>query len=226
MGMQVTRSSIYGLERVAIVGAGEFGLQAAHLIGQLNRNNPEYEIAGWFDDTKSKGTDVNGGRVLGGTEDIEGSFHHGGFDRLFVAIGYNHLAFKKSLIERLKGKIPFLNIISPQALVDSSAVLGSNVMIYPGAIIDKEVHLNDGVTINLGSIISHNSIIGSSCFVAPGVTVAGFCDVGDCSFIGAGSTIIDNVTIADNCKIGAGAVVVKPLLQSGLYLGIPAIRHS
>lgn len=225
MGVSVIRNRC-GLEKIAIVGAGEFGLQAVHLICEINRSNPKYEIIGWFDDTKTKGDEVNSHMVLGGIEDIENLFCLGSFDKLFVAIGYNHLDFKEKLINRLKDKIPFLNIISQYAIVDQSAVMGINIMIYPGAIIDKDVKLNDGVTVNLGSIVSHNSTIGNSCFIAPGVTIAGFCNVGDCSFIGAGSTIIDNITINNNCKIGAGAVVVNSLLQSGLYIGIPAIKHK
>lgn len=38
-----TRSSI---ERIAIVGAGEFGIQAAHVIREINGNIPKYEIVG------------------------------------------------------------------------------------------------------------------------------------------------------------------------------------
>jgi len=215
---------IFGPLRIAIVGAGEFGRQAAHYILQNDRNSRQYEIAGWYDDTYDKGKKVVGYQVLGAIDSAIGDFNANKFEILFIAIGYNHPDFKKSLIQRFKGKIPLYNIISPDAHVDPTSIIGENIFIYPGAIIDKEAKLEDGVTVNLGSIVSHNSVIGACGFIAPGVAVAGYSKIGECSFIGVGSTIIDNVSICDNVRLGAGSVVTDNIKSSGLYLGVPAKR--
>ena len=45
-------------------------------------------------------------------------------------------------------------------------------------------------------------------------------------FCGAGSTVIDHISICDNVMIGAGAVVVKDIMESGTYVGIPARKVS
>lgn len=210
--------------RIAIIGAGEFGQQAAHYIRLNDGSSRQFEIVGWYDDTFDKGVVLANYPVLGAIDSVMDDFNANKFERLFIAIGYNHLEFKKSLIQRYKNTIPLHNIISPDAHVDSTSVIGNNVFIYPGAIIDKDTKLEDGVTVNLGSIVSHNSEIGACSFIAPGVTVAGFSQIGKCSFVGAGSTIIDNISICDNVRFGAGSVVVDDITSGGLYLGGPAKR--
>ncbi len=215
---------IFGSSRVAIIGAGEFGRQAAHYIRQNDRNSMRFEIAGWYDDTYKKREIVAGYPVLEAIDSVMDDFKANKFESLFIAIGYNHPDFKESLIQRYKGIIPLYNIISPDAHVDSTSIIGENIFIYPGAIIDKEAKLEDGVTVNLGSIVSHNSVIGTCSFIAPGVTVAGYSRIGKCSFVGAGSTVIDNIRICDNVRLGAGSVVADDITSDGLYLGVPAKR--
>lgn len=222
----MNRERIIRPERIAIIGAGEFGQQAAHYILQNDRNSRRYEIAGWYDDTYDIRKIVANYPVLGTIDSVMDDFKSNKFEHLFIAIGYNHPDFKKSLIQRYKAKIPLYNIVSTQAHVDLISIIGENVFIYPGAIIDKNAKLEDGVTVNLGSIVSHNSVIGECSFIAPGVTVAGFSKIGKCSFVGAGSTIIDNVNVCDNVRLGAGSVVVDDITSSGLYLGVPAKRIS
>lgn len=220
--MQITRYRIGGTERIAIVGAGEFGRQAAHHILQNNRNSLRYEIVGWYDDTYEKREIVCGYPVLGAVESVMADFKANKFEYLFIAIGYNHPQFKDSLILRFKGHIPLYNIISSDAHIDPTSVIGDNIFIYPGAIIDKDVKLEDGVTINLGSIVSHNSTVGACSFIAPGVTIAGFSQIGRQSFIGAGAIVKDNLTICNNVTLGAGCVAVKDIPNPGTYIGVPA----
>lgn len=218
--------SILGQLRIAIIGAGEFGRQAAHYILHNDRNYRHCEIAGWYDDTITNGKIVADYPVLGKIESVIDDFNSGKFDKLFIAIGYNHPNFKESLIKNYKGTIPLYNIIAPDAYIDPTSVVGENIFIYPKAIVDRETILEDGVTVNLGSIVSHNSVIGSCSFIAPGVTVAGFSKIGRCSFVGAGSTIIDNISICDNVKLGAGCVVTDNIRVGGLYLGVPARKYN
>lgn len=220
--MQLTTYRILGPERIAIVGAGEFGKQAAHHILQNDKDKHRFDIAGWYDDTIVKGSVIDGIPVLGTIDKVISDYYEGKFEHVFIAIGYNHLEFKNSLIQKFKDKIPLFNIISPNAHVDASAQLGENIFIYPGAIVDKDVRLGDGVTVNLGSIVSHNSNIGVCSFIAPGVTIAGFSNIGKSSFIGVGSVIKDGVTTCDRITLGAGCVVVKNITEMGTYVGIPA----
>lgn len=208
--------------RLAIVGAGEMGLQALHYARLDISEERRYEVVGFIDDTKDLNQKISGIDIIGKISDTETLFADNRFDAMFIAIGYRHLEFKAQLIDRFKPIIPLANIISPHTYIDRSAKIASNVMIYPGCVIDKNVVIEDGVTLNLGCIISHDSYVGKATFVAPGVNVAGFSKIGRQSFIGCGSTIIDNISLGDNIRLGASTVVTTSLDSAGLYVGVPA----
>lgn len=211
--------------KIAIIGAGEMGLQALHYLMISFSNHNETEFVGWLDDTKPAGSEVNGYQVLGSIENAITLFECGIFNRLFIAIGYQHPEFKNQLIRRLKGKIPLINIIAPQTYIDPTAIIGCNVMIYPGAIIDKNVRIHDGATLNLGAIISHDSEIGACSFLAPQACIAGFSKIGECCFLGTGTRMIDNLSICNNVQTGAGSVVITNIFEVGLYIGVPAKKY-
>ena len=224
MGMQIKHTSLDIGARVAILGAGEMGMQAAHYAPQSRQIGKNLYVVGFFDDTKTAGYNVCGYKILGGTEDIEAAYANGDFDFLFVAIGYKHSKKKKEIIERFLDKVPIANILHPTSYIDPTADIGNNIMIYPGCIVDKNVALHDGAVVNLGCIISHDTIVGKSTFVAPGAVVAGFTTIGDECFIGCGSSIIDNINICDGTTIGAGTVVTANIEKPGTYVGAPARR--
>ena len=48
------------------------------------------------------------------------------------------------------------------------------------------------------------------------------CTIGNNVFIGTNAVIREGVKIVDNCIIGAGAVVLKDIIESGTYVGLPA----
>ena len=58
------------MERLAIIGAGELGCQAAHFAKQTT----QFKIVGWFDDFQEKHTIINDYPILGKISDIESCF--------------------------------------------------------------------------------------------------------------------------------------------------------
>lgn len=50
--------------------------------------------------------------------------------------------------------------------------------------------------------------------------------IDDDVWIGANATVVPGVHIATGCIVGAGAVVTHDTEPNGLYLGVPATRHS
>ena len=203
--------------RLAIVGAGEMFHQAKHFAEIDGR----YNVVGLFVDQPNKIEECDGVPFLGKTCDIEFAYNNGLFDCLFIAIGYNHLNFKKKLHESLKSKIPFATIIANPTYIDKSASIGCDVIIYPGVIIDKEVTIDDNVILNLGATISHNSHIGKSTFIGVKTNISGFCDIGECCFLGTNSTLIDHIKICNDVCVGASALIIKDVELSGTYVGVP-----
>lgn len=205
-------------QRLAIIGAGEMASQVIHFAKLDGRYLP----IGFFVDYPDDLLSFEGLKKLGTIKDIEGSYAEGFFDCLFIAIGYKHLEFKRSLHASLKGKIPFASIIANPTYIDPSSTIGEDVIIYPGAIIDKDVTIEDNVLVNLGAAIAHNSVIGNSSFIGVNAAISGYVRIGGCCFLGTHTTISDNISICNNVVIGASAVVVHDVVEEGVYVGVPA----
>lgn len=206
------------MKRLAIVGAGDLGLQLAHLAAATDT----YRLVGFFDDTREPNTKVGGAPALGSIDNVAAAHAAGDFDALLIGIGYRHLAFRHQLYERFSGHIPFATLIHPSAIVDPGCRVGPGSVIYPGCVLDMGVVIGANVLLNVGCIIAHDSCVEDSCFFSPAVKLAGFVRVEASSTLGIGTIVIDNVVITSGVRTGAGAVVVDSITQPGLYLGVPA----
>ncbi|MEO7066338.1 MAG: NeuD/PglB/VioB family sugar acetyltransferase [Rhodanobacter sp.] len=206
------------MKRLAIVGAGDLGLQLAHLASATDN----YRLVGFFDDTRQLHTEVGGAPVLGGVDAVVAAHDAEIFDVLLIGIGYRHLAFRHQLYERFSGQIPFATVIHPSAIIDPGCEIGPGSVIYPGCVLDMGVTIGTNVLLNVGCVIAHDSRVGDSCFLSPAVKLAGFVRVEASSTLGIGTIVIDNVTITSGVRTGAGAVVIDSITQPGLYLGVPA----
>jgi sugar O-acyltransferase (sialic acid O-acetyltransferase NeuD family) len=208
--------------RVAIIGSGDLAEQIAYHAEQ----DGGMEIIGFFDDFLEQGAIITkttkAYKILGGVEAIVPLYKKGIFDCLLVGIGYKHLAFRKAIFERFKGKVPFANFIHSSCYVDPSCQLGEGVVLFPACTLDYGVTLGDNVLLNTGCTIAHDTTIGRHTFLSPRVALAGFVTIGACCNIGINTTVIDNICIEDEVQTGGGAVVIKNLPQRGLYVGNPA----
>lgn len=206
------------MKRLAIVGSGDLG----QLIAYHAAADGHYDVAGFFDDFKKKGENINSNAVLGGLADILHSYKEGIFDELMIGIGYKHFAMRKKLFETYANEIPIGKLIHSSVYADSSCKIGHGVFILPGCTLDMNVTIEDNVLMNTGCIIAHDSRVQEHSFLSPGVVIAGFVNVGKCCNIGINTTIIDNIIIADKIQTGGGTVVIQDLDKPGLYVGNPA----
>ena len=205
------------MKKLGIIGSGDLGQLICH-----HARICGYEMAGFLDDFKQKGTAVDGIPVLGKVTDVMNAYQDGTIDELMVAIGYKHFESRKNLFESLVGKIPMANVIHPLVYVDPSCKLGSGIFILPGCVLDRNVTLENNVLMNTGAVIAHDSQIGAHSFLSPAVSIAGFVKIGECCNIGINTTVIDNINIGDSCQTGGGTVVIRDLIRPGLYVGNPA----
>jgi len=205
------------MKRIAIIGSGDLGQQIAyHAIV-----DKQFVVAGFFDDFKNTGDEVDHIPVLGKIEDIFSCFENNLFDELLIGIGYKHMTFRNKLFTEFQSKIPFATLIHSSCFVDHSSVIEAGAVIFPGCLIDQHVKIKANALLNVGCCVSHHSEIGSHSFLSPRVAVAGFVKIGDNCILGINSTIIDNITIVAQTQIGGGGVVISNLETSGLYVGNP-----
>ncbi|XRE42606.1 hypothetical protein ACIVBQ_000810 [Tenacibaculum discolor] len=119
---------------------------------------------------------------------------------------------------------PF-SIIHPQNLS-----FGDNFSINDYAYINatNKVTIGDNVAVSSGAKIisiklnftNHKNVEGKL------EHVGGEVSIGNNVQIGANAIILPNVTICNNVIIGAGAVVSKDILESGIYVGVPAKKNN
>lgn len=151
-----------------------------------------------------------------------------------------------------KNKEPKKDIISPIAVIDPTAVIGTsgnNITKMPnGRIINMKhmgnVIIEDYVEVQALSVvhrsvfdstiirknaqifakvnIGHNCDIGESTIIGPGTLLGGGTKVGKNCYIWQGVITRSNISICDNVIIGAGSLVLKNITESGVYFGSPA----
>ena len=206
------------MKKLAIIGAGDLGKQLAHLAISDN----QFEVVGFFDDTKNDNELINGILVLGCINSVEKYFLSNCFDVLLIAIGYEHMNIRKYIYNRFRDIIPFAKLIHSTAIIDSTAVVKEGVVIYPGCLLDKNVVIDENVLLNLHCTIAHDTSVGSHSFLSPSVVISGFCNIGAQNVLGVNSTIIDNIITADEVQLGGGTVVINNIGIKGLYVGNPS----
>ena len=204
------------MKTLAIIGSGVLGIQVAHYA----INDHHYKNVVFIDDFSAE-KEVAGIPIIGKVSDVIKLYKEKLFDEILLCIGYNHLDKKKELFEKLRGIIPFGQIIHSTSWIDRTVKLGQGIIIYPGCSIDFEATLEDNLVVTNSCTIAHNSVIGAHCFLSPRVAIAGFVSVGEKCIIGINATIIDNITIISKTQVGGGTVVVKNIEKSGLYVGNP-----
>ena len=200
------------MKKIVIIGASGHGKVVAD-IARLNG----YEEILFLDDNKE--IEKCGEYNVVGTTDI---FEQ--FDSEFV-VGIGDSGIRKKLMNRLeKSNKRIVTLIHPNAVIAEDVIIGNGSVVMAGAVINPGTRIGIGAIINTCSSVDHDCIIGNYVHVAVGAHICGSVMIGDNTWMGAGSLAINNIHICENCMIGAGAVIIKNLDESGMYIGVPAIR--
>lgn len=193
------------LNRLVIIGASGHGKVIADIAVKSG-----YKDIVFLDDNENVKECVGFpviGKVLG-AKNME--------DDKIVAIG------NAEIRQKIQSKLSNLvTLIHPNAVVSRRVQIGEGTVIMAGAVINSDVIIGKGCIINTGASVDHDCKLEDFVHVSVGAHVAGTVSIGSKTWVGAGATVSNNVSICDNCMIGAGAVVVKDLIKSGIYIGVP-----
>ena len=130
---------------------------------------------------------------------------------------------KNPFLENLKKLgLSYPNLIHKFSYVAKTVEMGQGNFIGAGVVLAPNVKLGDFNFVNRSVSIGHGTEILHFNHFGPGCTVAGECKIGNRNFLGVQSAIINNVTIKDDITVGAGGIVIKDILESGTYAGVPA----
>lgn len=119
--------------------------------------------------------------------------------------------------ELIKNKFNIPKIISPHAVISTSAAIGNGSIIMHQALLNAFSNVGENCIINSKVLVEHGVKIEDNCHLATGAIINGDSIVKKGSFVGSNSTIIQGVTIGENSIIGAGRVVKKNLPKRSFY---------
>lgn len=197
-----------------MLGAGDQA--AAFVLGY--RDNPDYEFAGFVQDTDPGMT----GRTLEGLPvySVEEALALRGTHAAISCIGS---PAKRRLIGKFEAAgFEFARMISPLALVDATAVVEPGCIINHYASLDARVRIGRHTIIARRCLIAHHVQVGAYGMVSSCSMIAGGTRVGDECFIGMGAVVKDHLTIGNGATVGLGAVVVEDVAAGETVAGNPA----
>lgn len=206
------------MKKIAIVGAGGFGREVKMLIDQMNYENYQYELIGFFDD-KIYTEKVNNLNYLGNIEEINNVDYP-----LSVAVAIGDPQTKKRIIDSINNpNIDYPNLIHPNVLIgDDEVTIGKGNIICGGNIITVNISIENFVILNLSCTVGHDTIIKSYSSFMPSVNISGEVVIHEGVYVGTGAKIINQLEIGSYTVVGAGAVVSKSLPEKCTAVGIPA----
>lgn len=211
--------------RIAIYGAGGFGKEVACLITRINAQQQQWELIGFFDDSKPAGSPVSRyGKVLGGMETLLQVD-----EPLAVAIAISDNKAVRRLRKAITNpNVTFPNLIDPTLfMVDPvTVVMGEGNIIQNDCMISCDVTLGDFNLINDHVVVGHDNRIGSFNGIMPGAHLSGGVTVGNNNMLGVACVVLQGITIGDGVTLGANSVLMTQPRNNKTYLGVPARRFN
>ena len=148
----------------------------------------------------------------------------------FIEASNPYVAFAK-VLQLFSPSPQFSGVVSPNAHVDSSAVLDQSVTVFPNAFVGPRVRIGKGSVVFPGVFLGADAHIGAECVLHPNVVVREGCQLGDRVILHAGVIIgsdgfgyagsgdqrikipqIGTVVIEDDVEIGANATIDRATL--------------
>jgi sugar O-acyltransferase (sialic acid O-acetyltransferase NeuD family) len=139
-----------------------------------------------------------------------------------VAVAIGDPLVRYNIIQSLPKETKYFTFIDPTVQIhDDNVQVGEGSIICAGTIITTNVKLGKHTHLNLLTTIGHDTQIGDYFTTAPGSKISGNCTIGDCVYVGTNSSIKEKIIVCSGVTIGSNATVVKHIVESGTYVGVP-----
>jgi sugar O-acyltransferase (sialic acid O-acetyltransferase NeuD family) len=126
------------------------------------------------------------------------------------------------IVQRLPKDTKYFTFIHPSVqIMDDNIEVGEGSFIGANSILTTNIKLGKHALLNRGNHIGHDCIIQDYFSAMPGAITSGNVTIGDCVYVGTNSSIKEKMIICSGVTIGSNATVVKHIVKSGTYVGIP-----
>jgi len=168
--------------------------------------------------------DLNAGGYFCGTKVKNEDYFDPSQHQAVVAVGSPKL--RKKIVDQIiarHGMGVFKTLVSPSAnLMDPNIIVGYGSVICANCILTCDITLGPWSQLNLATTIGHDVKTGAFFTTAPGVHVSGKVTAGHRVYMGTNSSTVEDISICDDVTVGAAACVSKDIIESGIYVGVPA----
>lgn len=208
------------MKNIVIFGASGHGSVVLDCLEKMGN----FEVVGFIDSFRSKGTKIFGYEILGNERDLPLLVEKHNIQGGIVAIGDNwtrHLMVKRIL--SVFKNFNFISAIHPTATVGKDVIIGKGVAIMPGAIINSNTLVGNFCIINTNASLGHDGNLKPFSTLSPGVCVGGNFALGQFSVVSLGAKVIENVSVGAHSVIGAGSLVLQDIPEQVLAHGSPAV---
>lgn len=208
------------MKDIAIYGAGNFGREISCLINIINKDKPQWNFLGFFDDTVEKGAQNEYGKILGGIEDLNQFIKP-----LSVVIAIASPKTVNKIVNGITNKlVDFPNIIAPNIIYldKTNLKIGRGNIICSSCLVSCNVNIGDFNIFNGFIPIGHDVVIGNFNSFMPSVNISGDVIIGNRNFFGVNSVILQKIEIGNETVIGANSLIIRKTKDGMTYIGNPA----
>lgn len=130
---------------------------------------------------------------------------------------------REKIVKRLPKNTKYFSFIHPTALImDKNVLIGEGTFIGAYSILTTNITLGKHSILNRGVHIGHDSMINDFFSAMPGAIVSGNVSIGSNFYMGTNSSIREKIHICSNVILGCNSTIVKNIINSGVYVGVPA----
>lgn len=210
------------MKDIYIFGSGGFAKEVAFLIDSINKENKQYNLAGFVDvQTKKNGIKigVNNIPVIEESKLSDQSI----FKKACFCIGIGNPDIIKKIQMKYASVFEFSNLIHPRFEGFKSQIeWGVGNIVTAGCVFTIDIKIGSFNIFNLNSTIGHDATIGDGNVLNPGTQISGGVVLGNYNLIGTNSAVLQNIKIGNENVIGAGAMVNKDIESKKVAVGVPA----
>ena len=130
---------------------------------------------------------------------------------------------RRAIVESLPNETKYFTFIHPTVLTMGEEIeIGEGSFIGAYSILTTNIRIGKHGILNRGNQVGHDSVIGDYFSAMPGAIVSGNVNIGEGVYMGTNSSIKEKKHICSNVVVGSNSTVVKNIITSGIYVGVPA----
>ncbi len=130
---------------------------------------------------------------------------------------------RRAIVESLPNETKYFTFIHPTVLTMGEEIeIGEGSFIGAYSILTTNIRIGKHGILNRGNQVGHDSVIGDYFSAMPGAIVSGNVNIGEGVYMGTNSSVKEKKHICSNVVVGSNSTVVKNIITSGIYVGVPA----